>query len=289
MFSTSRETKFWIYISLFSLLVWTLYWTYPSSLERIYDVLISGQVFGGGSFGVGGLMYTWMEVSGAIGTLVRSIGVVLGLVALYLLSAKNKSLMDVKKLLAGALFIEAFYYFMVGFPSGIFMTSVGYRGQYVTLGVAYFLQFLFTTPFLVILGLKIYGYKQDAGDFIKWVGFAFVGYIGALWSNSVFRWFDMISTDGLSVFFTGIRAVGALNAFLVMSLAVVFGVLGFYYLLKGKKVASRWAGLALGMVGLHYLIYLVYSYFGGMINFVMIVEVWAIPLLGLGVSIVRKK
>jgi hypothetical protein len=74
-----------------------------------------------------------------------------------------------------------------------------------------------------------------------------------------------------------------------MSLAVVFGVLGVYYLQKIKKIAIRWAGLALAMVGLHYLIYLVYSYYGGMISYVMIVEVWAIPLLGLGISILRKK
>ena len=70
---------------------------------------------------------------------------------------------------------------------------------------------------------------------------------------------------------------------------MVFGVLSVNYLLKEKKSGFRWAGLALTMVGLHYLIYLLYSYVGGMINFVLIVEVWAIPLLGLGVSIVRKK
>jgi hypothetical protein len=286
LFSISRETKFWIFISLLSLLLWTLYWTIPSSLERIVD-LISGQSIRGSSFG--GVMYAWMEVSGAIGTTVRSIGVVFGIIVLYLLSFRNKSLVDIKKLLAGALFIEAFYYFMLGFPSGTFMTSVGYGGQQVTLGISYFLQFLFTTPFLLILGLKVYRHKQNGGDIHKWIGFAFIGYIIALWVNSVFRWFNMIATDGLSVFFTGIRAVGSLNAFILMSLAVVFAIFGVYYLLKGKKVAFRWAGLALAMVGLHYLIYLIYSYYGGMIDFVLLVEVWAIPLLGLGVAMLRKK
>ncbi len=124
MLSISRETKFWIFISLLSLLIWTLYWTIPSSIERIYDILISGQTFPSDSFV--GLMYAWMEVSGAIGTLVRSIGIVIGIVALCLLSLKNKSFTDVRKLVAMGLFIEAFYYFMVGFPSGIFMTTIGY-------------------------------------------------------------------------------------------------------------------------------------------------------------------
>jgi hypothetical protein len=282
----SREIKFLIFISLLSLLVWTLYWTIPSSLERIVD-LISGQAIPGESFG--GVTYVLMEVSAAIGTTVRSIGVVLGIFALYLLSFKNKVFLDVKKLVAGGLFIEAFYYYMVGFPSGVYMTNGGYGGAFVTLGVSYILQFLLTVPFLVIFGVKVYRYRQNGRSLLKWAGFAFVGYIGALWVNSVFRWFDMISTDGLSVFFTGIRAVGSLNAFIVMSLAVVFGVLSVNYFLKEKRVEFRWAGLALTMIGLHYLIYLIYSYLGGMISFVLIVEVWAIPLLGLGVSLVRKK
>ena len=136
--------------------------------------------------------------------------------------------------------------------------------------------------------MKVFRHKKNRIDWFKWAGFAFVGYIGALWVNSVFRWFDMISAEGLSVFLTGIRAVGSLNAFVVMSLALVFGVLSVYQLLNGRKIGVRWAGLALVMVGLHYFIYLLYSYFGGMIDFVLLVEVWAIPLLGLGVSVVRK-
>ena len=286
MISINREIKFWILVSLLSLLLWTLYWTIPSSLERIVD-LISGQSFPGESFG--GVMYVWMEVSAAIGTTVRSIGVVFGIIVIYFLSFGNRNFKDVKKLVAGGLLIEAFYYFTLGFPSGLYMTTGGYGGAFVTLGVSYLLQFLFTTPLLLILGVKVFSQKKKGSDWLKWASFAFVGYIGALWVNSVFRWLDMISAEGLSVFLTGIRAVGSLNAFIVMSLAVVFGVLSVNYLLKEKKNGFRWAGLALAMVGLHYLIYLLYSYVGGMGNFVLIAEVWAIPLLGLGVSIARKK
>lgn len=285
MFSTNRESKIWIFITLLSLLIWTLYWTIPSSIERIIDILITGQTFSYES-NIGS-MYVWMEISGAIGTITRNIGIILGIIALYLLSLKNKSFTEVKKLVSAALFIEAFYYFMVGVPSGTFMTTIGYGGQFVTLGISYFLQFLFTTPFLVILGLQIHRNKQNEIRFLKWVGFAFIGYIAALWLNSVFRWFDMISSDGLSVFFKGLRAVGSLNAFIGMSLAMIFSLVGVYYLHKSSKNTIKWASFALIMIGLHYIIYLVYSYFGGMIGFVLIVEVWAIPLLGLGISIYR--
>lgn len=289
MISINREIKFWILVSLISLLLWTVYWTIPSSLERIVD-LISGQPIPGESFG--GVMYVWMEVSGAIGTTVRSLGVLFGIIVLYLLSFRNKSFLDVKKLVVGGLLIEAFYYFMVGFPSGVFMTTIGYGGEAVTLGMAYLLQFLFTTPFLVILSVKIYRKNENKKEikFLKWIALAFVGYVITLWSNSVFRWFDMVGSEGLSFFSTGIRTIGALNAFVTMTLAVIFSIIGASYVLRGKKNPSFWVGLSVIMVGIHYLIYLVYSiYFGGMINSVMLVEVWAIPLLGLGVSIVRKK
>ena len=158
MISINREIKFWILVSLISLLLWTLYWTIPSSLERIID-LISGQSIPGESFG--GLMYVWMEVSAAIGTTVRSIGVVFGIIVLYLLNFGNKNFMDVKKLVAGGLLIEAFYYFMLGFPSGVYMTTGGYGGAFWTLGVSYLLQFLFTTPLLLILGVKVFRHKKN--------------------------------------------------------------------------------------------------------------------------------
>ena len=100
----------------------------------------------------------------------------------------------------------------------------------------------------------------------------------------------MISADGLSVFLTGSRAVGSLNAFIVMSLAIIFSSIGVYYLLKRKRNPRFWIGLSLVMVGLHYLVYLIYTYYyGGMISSVMLQEVWAIPLLGLGVALLRKK
>ncbi|KON34064.1 MAG: hypothetical protein AC479_02150 [miscellaneous Crenarchaeota group-6 archaeon AD8-1] len=82
----------------------------------------------------------WMEISGAIGTITRNIGIVLGIISLCLLSIKNKSFTEVKKLVSAALFIEAFYYFMVGVPSGTFMSTIGYGGQFITLGISYFLQ-----------------------------------------------------------------------------------------------------------------------------------------------------
>jgi len=43
--------------------------------------------------------------------------------------------------------------------------------------------------------------------------------------------------------------------------------------------------LSLALVGAHFLIYLVYSVLAGALKSVMLVEIWTIPLLGLGISI----
>jgi hypothetical protein len=281
-----RGVKVWIFITLCSLLVWTIYWV-PWSFSLIYNLIITR----GAIFRFGGWMYLLQELSGAIGTIARSIGVFIGLFILFLLRDDSKGIFETKKWLASALVIESFYYAMLGFPSGIYMLGFGYSGQYQVLGVSFLLQFLFTTPFLAVLAVKVYRYEKDGSGFQswKWVGAAFVGYIAALWANSVPKWFEMLAMEGTAFFSVPIRTIGVLNDFALMSLAIVFAVVGAFSLVKKKSSAVRWLGLTLAIVGLHYLVYVVYSYYGGMLNFVMLAEVWAIPLLGLGVTMLRTK
>ena len=67
-------------------------------------------------------------------------------------------------------------------------------------------------------------------------------------------------------------------------------MIGWYILHDHCRQADRrLCRLALFAVGLHYLLYVVYSYFGGMLAFVLLVEVWTIPLIGLGFFIIRKR
>jgi hypothetical protein len=275
-----RGVKVWIFIILCSLLVWTLYWV-PWSFSLIYRFIISQGAF----FRFGGLLYLVQELSGASGTIIRSVGVLIGLYIMFLLRDGKKEIYDAKKLLASALVIESIYYALLGFPSGIYMMSGGYGGQTRVLGVSFFLQFLFTTPFLAVLAVKVYRYEKNVGfQSWNWVGAAFVGYIATLWSNSVPKWFEMLAMEGSTFFSIPIRTVGFLNDFVFMTLAIVFAVVGAYYLVKKRSFAIRWSGLALAILGLHYLVYVVYSYYGGMLDSVMLAEVWAIPLLGLGLA-----
>lgn len=278
-------SKSWILISLCSLLAWILYWL-PSSIERFYNVIfISVDYYSLNRF--------WIYMPAGVGMLAHLIAVIIGLLSLILIWKGSTSFFDLRNWVALSLVLEGIYYASL-FPSGLWLTT-GFFGSFdfgiTPLGAAYILQVVFTVPFLIVLAIKIRKYTKESIRFDgwKWVGFAFLGYVVAFWSNSVFRWFDMIIGDGLGVFFFGVAGVGALNAFVFMSFAVVFAVIGLFSFVQ-KKLGSafRWVSLSLVLVGLHYVIYVVYSYFVSAINSVMLIDVWAIPLFGLGLFLWRR-
>jgi hypothetical protein len=74
-----------------------------------------------------------------------------------------------------------------------------------------------------------------------------------------------------------------------MALAVVFAVVWAFSLIKKKEPMNRWLGLSLTMIGLHYTIYVITSYFLGTIKSVWLVEIWTIPVLGLGLTILLSR
>ena len=100
----------------------------------------------------------------------------------------------------------------------------------------------------------------------------------------------MAVVDGFSIFFNGVRSLGALNAFILMSLALVFSIIAAFSIMKKDLISSfKWLGITLMMVGTHYLISVVYHYLVGMETYLMMVEIWAIPLLGLGLVMLMTK
>jgi hypothetical protein len=269
------------------LLYWVVYWI-PAGLSRIGAFVFASN---GTVFRYDDWMYLWMELSASVATIVRIIGVLIGFLILFRLWHGRKGIFEIKKWLASALIVESFYYAMVGFPFGIYMMGSGYGGQYRIMGISFFLQFLFTTPLLAILAVKIYRYERSPHVFQSWklVGAAFTGYIAALYVNSMLKWFEMVSVEGIAAFPVGIRVPGALIALVFMSLALVFAVVGAFSLVQRHGSAIRWLGLALALVGLHYLVFVVFSYFSNILDFVMLAEVWTIPLSGLGLSMLRMK
>ena len=84
----------------------------------------------------------------------------------------------------------------------------------------------------------------------------------------------------------GFISLGAINSLILMSLALFCAIIGAIFL--GKKdfgSATKCAAKTLILGGVHHIIYIEYSFLVGMENFLMLAEIWTIPLLGLGLTI----
>jgi hypothetical protein len=231
--------------------------------------------------GMTGLVY-WLGLAGMIG---RFIEVILGLATVYLLWVKAKPFLRTKHFVSLALFLEGAYYFSY-VPSVWFLLRPGFA--YLPLGVGYILQILFTVPFLWVLAFKVATYSKSIQrtHLLKYGAVAFVGYIAALAVNEVSRWTSMISADALRFLLQGIRIVGFLNAVVLMPLAVVLAIAGAFRLFQLREhSAMLWLGASLALVGLNYSIYVIYSYFANSLNSLPLVDVWTVPLLGLGIAL----
>ena len=278
MVSKLRTVKVWILITLCSYFTYALYW-----------LLININYVGGVYSSAGGLVDPYFyRLSGLVGVILRFLGAVLALASVYeFWKHKENAFPKVKNIVSLALLFEGLYYLS-------FLPSVPRLlqfGNYYSLAASYSLQILLTFPLLTILFFKLRRNKDTFvnGNTLNWIGAASLGYVAALWVNNVFRWFDMVGMYGIGFILEGVTYLGFLNGVLTLSLSVVFAVIGFLSLRKEGKMNTKWWGLSLTMVGLHFLIYLVYSVYFDALSFALLNEIWTIPLLGLGLATLRLK
>ena len=279
METLTRSLKIWITASLTSLFVYNAYVTRGS--YQIFFGYLMHEPEATGYVNMTGIVF-W---AGHLGLTARFIGLLLGLAAVFLLWVKAYPFSKVKCIVAAALFLEGVN-FLGLLPSAWWLMNPDSPVYTPFLGADYVLQALLIVPFLFVLAFKVKNY--DGGslghELRKWAAAAFAGYVTALGVNAVFRWLDMLSLQG-TVFLTGIVAVGFVSAVVLMPLAVIFAFAGAISWAKSKaRFAMTWAGAALTCVGLYYAIYLVYSYFAGSLNYLPLVDVWTVPLLGLGIT-----
>jgi len=281
MFLT-RSVKIWTAISIASLLAYVI-WILRGSAEIVigYFNKVASDVgyinFTGPIFYVGG-----------IGLSARLVGCVLGLATIFLIWIKGRNFLQVKKLVAAAVVLESIN-FLALIPSLPFLLEPRTVTFSPSLGYGYALQILFTVPFLWALAFGVAKYKEPSQKkvLLNTAAIAFIAYTVALFANEVSRWVSMISADSLKFLFQGIRAVGFLNAVALMPFAVVFAAVMAALVFQSKiSSAMKWLGASLSVIGLNYLIYLIYSYFANSLNFVPLVDIWTIPLLGLGISLI---
>lgn len=275
-----RNTKSWIFISLLALFAWTTYFLIDG-LEHFINI-----TFGFSDWYTG---KEWYFLPAFFGTLFRSLSVLIGLLVLSLVNIhKTKCLVGrrgTRNLISAALILEGSYHILLA-PSSY---SLILRGYYF-LGFAYLLQGFLLAPSLTILAVKLKKQDTCVGILVlsKLAGIAFVNYVIALSVNALCRWFEMTKLEGIAFLLTRLSCLGFFNTILLMPLAIclaVYGVYNFTTLDEGSKPFSC-IGLSLSIVGVHYTVYLVYSYFSNALNFVLLTDIWTIPFCGLGFSII---
>jgi hypothetical protein len=279
MLGQLKSVKFWVFVVLCSVFVYNLYY------------LINGLQFTWWTYTtLGGPAPNYYRTISSIGHTSRFIGLFLAIQAAYQVWVKGKTFSSVKSKVSAALILEAAYYvtFIPGTLNIINYGTFFFEGSPVTLFASiYFLQILLISPFLVILGLKVRNTKETA--LLKWAGIACVGYITAIWVNITFRWLFTSFQDGIQFLLTGITGIGFLPSIFTSSLAIVFAILGAIKISKNIGKATKWFGLSAVMLGAHFVIYLIYNAYGGMLDFAILTEVWAVSFLGLGLSIIKQK
>jgi hypothetical protein len=276
----SRWNKVWIVVSICSLLAYALNSTY-TSFSAWYMFLLNG-------IPTQFLFSTYFltdYVGTTIGVMFRVIGAFAALTAIYLFwGPKHRPFLNVKKKIVAALLFEGIYFLLL-LPINVYYLT---RGLVPVLFVGYILETAVVSPTLFILGFKLWRYTESAGTkMLKWISLAAIGYLVHIWIGNLFRWFSMIGTSGITFLFNETILVGFLNSAVTLSLSLILAIVGFFFLSnKGNRnFATKMFGIALTLVGLHFVIYITYSLIiGSSVSFILLTEIWPVTLLGLGLS-----
>ena len=274
--SVSRGVKVWVFVSFCSLLIWIVY-SFPSNIDHFLKIASGKPDYYTSNLG--------MFLAYGVGLVARFFGVILALAAGFLLWGGNGVYSGSRavRFVEAALFLEGTFFVLL-FPSGLWWIGLGPN----FVGVGYLLQAVSAGTALLVLSFKVRDFGRDV-SVLKWIGVAAVGYVGALWFNVVFGWFDMIEVIGSSFLLRGATSWGFLGSLVTMTLAVFFAVVGAYLLAGNNGDSVWWFGLSLAMVGLHYVIYLGYAFSVGDFDSAMQLDVWTLPFLGLGLSMLLTK
>ncbi|MFB3889814.1 MAG: hypothetical protein ACE14S_10020 [Candidatus Bathyarchaeia archaeon] len=273
-----RSVKLWVAVSLASLFLYNLYWLVDSFIGNGYRIGF-GMVVNAfkALFGIQvNLEPIWIagHASSTVGLMVRFCELTLALYVAYVAFRQGKSLSDVRGKVSVVVLLEAGYFLCFLLPASMLL----WLGQDV-FAASYFLQILLVAPLLALLAVKVW--RSGAGVW-KYFALAFVGYVAATWVNNNSRWIAM--TD-----LSPVQLAGFANGTISLTIALVFAA-GWCLTVwrgRGRALGTRLFGLSLVMLGAHFLLYLAYTVVVSTLSAVMLVEVWAIPLLGLGAALLR--
>ena len=275
MVTASRSIKILVFASFCSLLIWIVF-LLPSNFDHLFNVVLKKPDIFNGNLG--------MFISSFAGLIARFFAVILAMAVGFTVWGTNtQPTIKLERLVEAALFLEGTYFVLL-FPSGLWWLGLGWN----FLGIAYLLEAACAGSALFVLSFKVRDFGKDVAV-LKWVGIAGLGYVAALWFNSVFRWFDQIAVIGSEFLLRGATSWGFLVSLTAMSLAVVFAVPGAYLLAKNKGESVWWFGLSLTMIGVYYAVYVAYSFTSSNLDSAMQIDVWTLPFIGLGLCMLRTK
>ncbi len=271
--SLNRWTKAWIIITICALLAWTLRW-FLGVILTMGNVLV-------GTLEVRTWWRLWLDyvLTGLIGDPVRISGAILALFSIYLIwGPKPQKFFIVRKYVVVAILCEAGFY-LAQLP--LMVQEIIVDRRFTILYVGYLLQILLASLPLIVLSLKVWRYSNTVNaGILKWAGLAGLSYLAGMWVNNL-----------LSSSIYGLTSIRFLNSAVTLSIALVLAIIGFFMMMKNgiNKQTIRFFAAAFIVVGLHFSIFILYSFFTNALQFALLVEIWPVTFLGLGFSLLREK
>ena len=278
----SKSVKFFVFVTLIGFLVYNL-WEIYETVEGILPIFQPGQMDNLGQMAGINPVVILIVFSPLIGLIFRLTGSILALQIVNLVWRKQThTFSDQSKKISKVLLMEIIYLISI-IPNFIFILAIGTP---VIFG-SYILQTFLTIPFLYVLRRKIKNNPQTpfGTQTRKWIALSFLTYTAAIWVNHITRWFDMYLVDGVSVLLASLNPLAVFNSAIILSLALIFAIIGFLKL-KQKGILSKWVGAAMTMIGLHFIILVIFYLLVNRPDMLYLFELWTIPLFGLGLSII---
>jgi hypothetical protein len=271
MSNYSWKVKIWIPITLIFLLIHTVFWSIPAVEASFND-------FPGPYFS---------NIIPAIGSIIRIIGILVGLYSMYLAwGPPARSYNEVKSNIFIAIFFEGVYY-LTFIPTAVFLIN-----EFSTLqGGLYGLFSLIIAPSLIILSIKIKSSQNTAStNVVRWMGVACIGYVTTLWITIIANWVDLILISGFSLVFDGTNYVSFLNSIITLSLSLTFTLIACIPIINRALITTSTRKriiLSLVLIGLYFSIYFIHVLGTSSLNTALLGDIWLIPLLGLGISLLK--
>jgi hypothetical protein len=285
----SRSTKLWAAVTLAALFAYNLYWLIDSFVGKGYDIGFGMVVNAFKAFFSFQLPSIWVagHASSTVGLMIRFCELTLALFLMGAVFLGRKDFFRLRHKISIVIFLEGVYFLCFALPASMlfWLGATLYETQSYIYAGSYYAQILLTAPLIILLALKV---KKNDPNILKYSALALVGYFAAVWINNNSRWLATAGLlEGKFVLSEG-QLFGFANGIICLSLALFFAVAWCMGVWKKGVNARGWKilGLGVSLLGAHFLLYLTYAIIEGSLGSVMLVEMWMIPLLGLGASLI---